>query len=173
MAKSRKVLLMLSLVVLLTLAMLPLNIVKAQDETLFSVTIIAPGNANMLRRQWGQIIANSFIQLGIDARVVYLGWADVYARVMTPLPENVGKTYDEGGYDIELIGYTPGTLPNPSQIYYGSAEAFAPTGNNYYLYNNTEANALMDIFLTTTNITERDLVSKQLQPILHAICQPP
>ena len=160
-------LLMLSLVVLLTLPLLPLNVVKAQDEPLFSVTLIAPGNANMLRRQWGQIIANSLMQLGIDARVVYLNWADVYARVITPLPENVGKTYDDGGYDIQLIGYTPGTLPNPSQIYYGSEEAFAPTGNNYYLYNNTEANALMDIFLTTTNITERDFVSKQLQPILH------
>jgi len=166
MAKSRKILLMLSLIMLLTLAMLPLNIVKAQDEPLFSITIIAPGNANMLRRQWGQIIANSFIQLGIDARVVYLNWADVYARVMTPLQENVGKTYDEGGYDIQLIGYTPGTLPNPSQIYYGSEEAFAPTGNNYYLYNNTEANDLMDIFLTTTDIAERDLASKQMQTVL-------
>jgi peptide/nickel transport system substrate-binding protein len=166
MAKSRKTLLMLSLIMLLTLAMLPLNIVKAQDEPLFSVTIIAPGNANMLRRQWGQIIANSFIQLGIDARVVYLNWADVYARVMTPDPENVGKIYGEGGFDIQLIGYTPGTLPNPSQIYYGSEEAFAPTGNNYCLYNNTEANDLMDIFLTTTDIAERDLASKQMQTVL-------
>lgn len=166
MAKSRKTLLMLSFIMLLTLAMLPLNIVKAQDEPLFSITIIAPGNANMLRRQWGQIIANSLTQLGIDARVVYLNWADVYARVITPLQENVGKPYGEGGYDIQLIGYTPGTLPNPSQIYYGSEEAFAPTGNNYYLYNNTEANDLMDIFLTTTDIPERDLASKQMQTVL-------
>ncbi|MCK4320200.1 hypothetical protein KAW11_01165, partial [Candidatus Bathyarchaeota archaeon] len=78
MANSKKVLLILSLITLLTLTTLPLNTAKAQDETLFSVTIIAPGNANMLRRQWGQIIANSLIQLGIDARVVYLGWASVY-----------------------------------------------------------------------------------------------
>ena len=166
MANSKKVLLILSLVTLLTLTVLPLNMAKAQDETLFSITIIAPGNANMLRRQWGQIIANSLIQLGIDARVVYLNWADVYARVITPLQENVGKPYGEGGYDIQLIGYTPGTLPNPSQIYYGSEEAFAPTGNNYYLYNNTEANDLMDIFLTTTDIAERDLASKQMQTVL-------
>jgi peptide/nickel transport system substrate-binding protein len=167
MAKSKKILLILSMFVLLTLTVLPLNVVKAQDETLFNLTIIAPGNANMLRRQWGQIIANSFQQLGIDVRVVYLGWEGVYSRVLKPLEVNVGKTYDAGGYDIQLIGYTPGTLPNPTQIYYGSAEAFAPDGNNYYLYNNTEANDLMDIFLTTTNLTERDLVAKQLQPILH------
>lgn len=166
MAKSKKVLLMLSLVALLTLTMLPLNEVKAQDEWLFSVTIIAPGNANMLRRQWGQIIANSLIQIGIDARVVYLGWASVYDRVFTPPLENVGKTYDDGGFDIQLIGYTPGTIPNLAQLYYGSPENFAPTGNNYYLWNRTHANYLMDTYLTTTNLTERDLAAQELQSLL-------
>jgi len=167
MTKSKKVLLMLSLVVLLSLAGLPLNVVKAQDEPLFSVTIIAPGNANLLRRQWGQIIANSFQQLGIDARVVYLGWVSVFDRVFTPAPDKVGKTYDEGGYDIQLVGWTPGLVPEPSQLYYGNEETFAPTGSNYYLFNNTEANDLMDIFLTTSNTTERELVSKRLQTILY------
>jgi len=167
MANSKKVLLILSLVTLLTLTVLPLNIAKAQDETLFSVTIIAPGNANMLRRQWGQIIANSLIQLGINARVVYLDWAPVYDRVFTPLEENVGKTYADGGFDIMLVGWTPGLIPEPSQLYYGSEEGFAPTGNNYYLFNNTEANDLMDIFLTTANTTERDEVSKRLQTIFY------
>ncbi|TET19345.1 hypothetical protein E3J74_07220 [Candidatus Bathyarchaeota archaeon] len=167
MGNSKKVLLILSLVTLLTLTVLPLNMAKAQDETLFSVTIIAPGNANMLRRQWGQIIANSLIQLGIDARVVYLGWASVYDRVFTPPEANVGKPYAEGGFDIQLVGWTPGLIPEPSQLYYGSEEGFAPTGNNYYLFNNTEANDLMDIFLTTANTTERDEVSKRLQTIFY------
>jgi ABC-type transport system substrate-binding protein len=167
MAKSKKLLLILSLVALLTLTLLPLTEVKAQDETLFSVTIIAPGNANMLRRQWGQIIANSLIQIGIDARVVYLGWASVYDRVFTPPVENVGQTYADGGFDIQLVGYTPGTIPNPAQLYYGSPESFAPSGNNYYLWNRTDANALMDTYLTTTNLTERDQAAQALQPILH------
>ena len=167
MRNSKKVLLILSLLTLLALTMLPLNMAKAQDETLFSVTIIAPGNANMLRRQWGQIIANSLIQLGIDARVVYLGWASVYDRVFTPPEENVGKPYAEGGFDIQLVGYTPGLVPNPSQLYYGSEESFAPTGNNYYLWNNTEANDLMDIYLTTTDVTERDEVGQGMQTIFY------
>lgn len=167
MGNSKKILLILSLVTLLTLTVLPLNMAKAQDETLFSVTIIAPGNANMMRRQWGQIIANSLIQLGIDARVVYLGWASVYDRVFTPPEWNVGKPYAEGGFDIQLVGWTPGLIPEPSQLYYGSEEGFAPTGNNYYLFNNTEANDLMDIFLTTANTTERDEVSKRLQTIFY------
>jgi len=166
MENSKKVLLILSLVTLLTLTVLPLNMAKAQDETLFSVTIIAPGNANMLRRQWGQIIANSLIQLGIDARVVYLGWASVYDRVFTPPVENVGKTYSEGGFDIELVGYTPGLVPNLAQLYYGSPESFAPSGNNYYLWNRTHANDLMDMYLTTTNVTERDEAAQELQAFL-------
>ena len=166
MENSKKVLLILSLVTLLTLTVLPLNMAKAQDETLFSVTIIAPGNANMLRRQWGQIIANSLIQLGIDARVVYLGWASVYDRVFTPPVENVGKTYGEGGFDIELVGYTPGLVPNLAQLYYGSPESFAPSGNNYYLWNRTHANDLMDMYLTTTNVTERDEAAQELQAFL-------
>jgi ABC-type transport system substrate-binding protein len=167
MANYKKVSLMLLLVMLLTLTMLPLNITKAQDETLFEVTIIAPGNANMLRRQWGQIIANSLIQLGIDARVVYLDWVPVIDRVFEPAEENVGKTYDEGGFDIQLIGWTPGMIPEPSQLYYGSPEAFAPNGSNYPLFNNTEANDLMDIFLTTTNTTERDEVAKKFQTLFY------
>jgi ABC-type transport system substrate-binding protein len=137
--------------------MLPLSIGKAQDESLFQVTIIAPGNANMLRRQWGQIIANSLIQLGIDARVVYLGWASVYDRVFTPPLDNVGLPYDEGGFDIQLVGWTPGLIPEPRQVYYGGDPAFlAPTGQNYYLWNNSEANQLMDTFITSTDPAVQD-----------------
>ncbi len=51
-----------------------IEIVKAQHDSLFSVTIIAPGNANLLRRQWSQVFASNLQQLGIDAKVVYLGW---------------------------------------------------------------------------------------------------
>ena len=167
MVNFEKVLPMLSLVVLLTLAMLPLNTVKVQDETLFSVTIIAPGNANMMRRQWAHMLADSLKELRINASVVYLGWAEVFNRVFTPPEENVGKPYAEGGFDIQLVGWTPELIPEPSQLYYGSEESFAPTGNNYYLFNNTEANGLMDIFLTTTNTTERDEASKELQTIFY------
>ncbi len=136
----------------MTLSLMPLSIVKAQQQPLFKVTIIAPGNANLVRRQWGQIFANSLQQLGIDAELVYLNWAPVYDRVLTPLPENVGKTYDEGGYDIQLIGWTPGLKPEPRQVYYGGDPAFfAPDGQNYYLWNNTEANLLLDEFITATD----------------------
>ena len=101
---SKKVLTVLFIVALVASAIAPLTVVKAQSDSLFSVTIIAPGNANLLRRQWSQIFASNLQELGIDAKVVYLGWTSVYDRALTPAPEFVGKTYDQNGYDILGIG---------------------------------------------------------------------
>lgn len=141
----------LSLVAILMFALMPISVVRAQEK-IFKVTIIAPGNANLVRRQWGQIFANSLQQLGIDARVIFLGWAAVYDRVMTPPPEIVGKTWDQGGFDIQLIGWTPGLIPEPRQTYYGGDPAFfAPSGQNYYLWNNSKSNELLDTFITSTD----------------------
>ncbi len=159
---------MLSSVALVTLTILPLNIIRAQDQSLFKVTIIAPGNANMLRRQWGQMFADSLKQLGINATVVFLGWVDVYERVFTPTLDMVGKTYDEGGFDIQLVGWTPGLIPEPRQNYYGADPAFlAPTGQNYYLWNNTQSNLLLDTFITSTSATEQNQTLQEWQSLFY------
>lgn len=162
----KKMFLLLSLTCLVTSVFLPVANVMAEDQPLFKLTIIAPGNANMVRRQWGQIIANSFKQLGIDARVVFLGWASCYDRVLTPPPERVGKTWENGGYDVQLIGYTPGLLPEPRQLFYGGDAAFfAPDGQNYYLWNNTQSNLYLDQFITTTNSTLQEEALKNWQKL--------
>ena len=109
----KKALTMLLIMAFATSIMASLTAVIAQNnEPLFSVTIIAPGNANLLRRQWSQVFASNLQELGIDAKVVYLGWTPVYERVFTPSEDMVGKTFDEGGYDIEAVGWTPGLLPD-------------------------------------------------------------
>jgi ABC-type transport system substrate-binding protein len=161
----KRTLLLLSLTAIITFSLMPLSTVKAQ-QPIFKVTIIAPGNANLVRRQWGQIFANSLQQLGIDANLVYLNWVPVYDRVMTPLRANVGKTYDNGGYDSELIGWTPGLKPEPRQTYYGGDPAFfAPDGQNYYLWNNTESNLLLDEFITSTNTTVQEQKLQKWQSV--------
>ncbi len=166
MHKMKRASLILTVFVLAISILWPLATVKAQDQPLFHVTIIAPGNANLVRRQWGQIFAQNLQLLGIDARVVYLNWAPVYDRVLTPPYDMVGKTYDDGGYDIQLIGWTPGLIPEPRQIYYGGDPAFfAPDGQNYYLWNNTDANLLLDKFITSTNKTEQGVLLKEWQAI--------
>ena len=147
----------------------PLTVVKAQHTSLFSVTIIAPGNANLLRRQWTQVFASNLQQLGIDAKVVYLDWTSVYDRALTPSADLVGKTYDQSGYDILALGWTPGLGAEPRQTYYGGDAAFfAPTGQNYYLWNNTESNTLLDEFITSTSDTEKASVLKQWQELYYS-----
>ena len=95
---NKKILTMILIFVLTASMMAPLVEVKAQHTSLFNVTIIAPGNANLLRRQWSQVFASNLQQLGINAQVVYLGWTSVYDRALTPSSDMVGKTYDQGGY---------------------------------------------------------------------------
>jgi ABC-type transport system substrate-binding protein len=163
---EKKIVTMLLILALAAAMIAPLIAVKAQSNSLFSVTIIAPGNANLLRRQWSQIFASNLQQLGIDAKVVYLDWTPVYDRVLTPSPEYVGKTYDEGGFDALAVGWTPGLLPEPRQLYYGGDPAFfAPSGQNYYLWNNTESNNLLDQFITSTDNTEKANILQQWQQL--------
>ena len=162
----KKILLAISVIALLTSAIAPALEVQAQsNQPLFHVTIIAPGNANLVRRQWSQIFASNLQQLGIDAKVVYLGWTSVYDRALTPARENVGKMWDDGGYDILAIGWTPGLLPEPRQLFYGGEGFFAPDGQNYELYNSSEANAQLDTFITATDSATQSAALKAWQQI--------
>jgi peptide/nickel transport system substrate-binding protein len=162
-----KVLTVLLILALAASTIAPLTTVNAQPSNpLFKVTIIAPGNANLLRRQWSQIFASNLQQLGIDAQVVYLGWTSVYDRALTPAPEFVGKTYDNNGYDILAVGWTPGLIPEPRQLYYGGDAAFfAPSGQNYVLWNNTQSNTLLDQFITATSDTDKQSAMTQWQQL--------
>jgi ABC-type transport system substrate-binding protein len=105
-------------------------------------------------------------QLGIDAKVVYLGWTSVYDRALTPSAEFVGKTYDQNGYDVLALGWTPGLQAEPRQLYYGGDPGFfAPTGQNYYLWDNAKSNDLLDTFITSTSDSEKSDVLKQWQQL--------
>ncbi len=165
MRNTTKIFLMLSLVALVISPLISIESTSAQTTSLFKVTIIAPGNANFARRQWGQMFASSLMTLGIDARVVFLDWDPVYERCLTPPTDLVGKTFDEGGWDILLLGWTPGLIPEPRQIFYGGPGFFAPDGQNYYLWNSSASNALLDQFITSTNRTEQDATLEQWQTV--------
>jgi peptide/nickel transport system substrate-binding protein len=167
---NKKFLTMVLIVALAASMLAPLiEIVSAQDHNaLFSMTIIAPGNANLLRRQWTQIFASNLQQLGIDAKVVYLGWTPVYDRVLTPPLDMVGKTYDQGGFDALALGWTPGTVPEPRQVYYGGdASFFAPSGQNYYLWYNSTSNTILDNFITSTSDSEKTSLLSEWQKVYY------
>ena len=102
--KSTILMVLIATIMLFSIVATPVPAAAQDDESLFTINIIAPGSANLLRRQWGLIIANSFRSVGIDANVVYLGWGAVIDRVFEPTAETIGKPYVEGGFDAQLIG---------------------------------------------------------------------
>jgi len=115
--------------------------VHAQGTSLFSVTVIAPGNANPARREWGAIIANSLQNVGINAKEVFLPWGTVYARVLLPALSIRGKTFDQGGFDLQLVGFTPALFPISAEFLEFDSSQFAPSSGNYYLWANSTADA--------------------------------
>lgn len=139
---------MLGIMVVSTFAFVQ-PVVVAEDEGIFKITMIAPGSANLLRRQWGLIIANSFQSVGIDASMVFMGWGSVYDRCLTPAAENIGKLYDEGGWDALFIGWSPGSPSSPFagtyQIYYSTN---TPPNSNYMLWNNATSDTLIGTMIT-------------------------
>ncbi|HYC27050.1 MAG TPA: hypothetical protein VEB67_03415, partial [Nitrososphaerales archaeon] len=58
---------------ILIFSAIPTPIAKAASAPYFSMTLIAP-TSNPARRQWAQIIQNSFVSAGIDAHLVYMSF---------------------------------------------------------------------------------------------------
>lgn len=140
-------------VVLLTLLFsvataIPFQVKAQSTEPLFKITIIAPGLANLLRQQWGLIIANSFSSVGIDARVVFIDWTGVIDRVFEPPAATMGLPYDEGGFDAELIGWTPGNPGTPfADTFSTYHSSMLPPGSNYFLWDNATADLDMETWM--------------------------
>jgi ABC-type transport system substrate-binding protein len=135
-----------TLLVMLTITVFAIPTpVLAQEEGLFELVIIAPGDANLLRRQWGLIVANSLKSVGIDASVVFLGWGPVIDRVFEPAEDVTGAIYADGGFDIQLIGWRPG---NPALPFTGAFQTYystnRPPDSNYVLWNNSIADGYLD-----------------------------
>ena len=63
--------------------------VKAQTS-LFSITLLAP-TTNPVRRQHAALIANALQSVGVDARVVYVTFSDLTARLFPSDTSKIGK----------------------------------------------------------------------------------
>src|SRR2546427_8426424 len=64
------------------------------------VTLLVP-TSNPARRAWAAIIQNSLQCLGMDVSRVELPFSpNIYARALSPPTSIVGKTFDQGGFDI-------------------------------------------------------------------------
>jgi ABC-type transport system substrate-binding protein len=170
--KSILALALLAIMLASMFAAIPAPVVAADTGTsLFKITMIAPGNANLLRRQWALITANSFQSVGIDARVVFMGWGSVYDRALTPAAENIGKTWEQGGFDALFLGWTPGSPTTPFvgtfQIYYSKN---IPPNNNYMLWNNSQSDLLLGQCLVQGYTTQGITTFKNWQELQYNEC---
>jgi ABC-type transport system substrate-binding protein len=142
-------------------------ITQAQQAPLFSVTLLAP-TSNPVRRQHAALIANALQSVGIDARVVYVTFTDLIDRFWPENASDIGRTFEEGGFDIGFIGWGfTAPVPDIKSQYLGTPEAFPPTGNNYALYNSSEANALLEEIYTTLDSNVQLELFRELSLVLN------
>jgi len=140
----------------------------AQTQTaLFSITLLAP-TTNPVRRQHAALIASAMQSVGIDARVVYVTFDDLMNRLYPSDTSKIGKGFAGGSYDIGFIGWGfTSPVPDIKSMFSGTKDAFPPAGNNFYLYNSTEANALLNKIYSTLNSTQQLALFRQFSLLLN------
>ena len=150
------------------------------------MTLIAP-TSNPARRQWAQIIQNSYVSAGIDAHLVYMSFGQWLALVLgnstcgrggAPPPVIAGAqncpepSFANGGWDAGFLGNGGGTtLPDFSTqnvvLYRGDTAAdFPPTGQNYYWWTNSTYNQLAQDYGSNFNASQRLADARQMVRIV-------
>lgn len=156
----------LALLVYLTFAsVVPLLLTPAyaQQAPLFSATVIA-STGNPVRRQYASIITRNMISVGIDAKLFYVNFDVLSNRVFFTAGQPVGATFDQGGNDINYIGWG---ATNPILDYSNyDPRNLAPAGNNYALYTNPDMIPLIDAVMTTTDVQKQVAGNKKVQELL-------
>ncbi len=125
----------------------------AQQGPIFNLVLLVP-TSNKARIASAVMIQSNLESLGINASLVQLPFApDIFDRALSPPASNLGKTFDQGGFDILFVGYNLGVDADPWSLYHSSQ--FAPGGGNYYLWNNTQNDNLTSLIKTTTDTATR------------------
>ncbi len=135
---------------------------------LFSVTLLAP-NSNPVRREYAAIISQSLQSVGINAHLVYVTFASLDARIFPENLDILGKSFDQGGFDIAFIGFgqVSPTVDFLSQ-YHSGILGFPPNGNNYKLWNSTEADRILDAYGKSLDPDKQADLMHQLSKLLYA-----
>lgn len=173
---------------ILVFSAMPVPIAKAASAPYFSITLIAP-TSNPVRRQWAQIIQNSFTSAGIDAHLVYMSFGQWLGLLLgnstcgkagAPPPlavEGAGAqncpepSFANGGWDAGFVGNGGGTvLPDFGTqnvvLYRGaSANDFPPNGSNYYWWYNSTYNSLAADYGSNFNAQARLSDAQQMVKI--------
>lgn len=143
--------LILGLLILLSAFLLPASFTARGQDTLFHVTLTVP-STNPSRQAWSEVIQSNMIEAGIDTDRVIQDWGTIYDRALDPPQDIVGKTFDEGGFDMLFVGYAMNIDPDPYALYHSSQ---IPPGQNYYLWESEENDRLCELISQTLDETEQ------------------
>ncbi|MCY3410687.1 MAG: ABC transporter substrate-binding protein [Candidatus Heimdallarchaeota archaeon] len=140
----------------------------------FNITVMSPNSVR--NSQWSALIAETLPKIGIEVSSHQsVGWETIGPRTWdrdTPPPQ-----FSEGGFDIMFVGYGWDLDFDPTGLY--DSEAIVPNGDNFYNFNNSEYNALLQSYTTAMDLEDRIEAFKALQqfifdweivaPILHPL----
>lgn len=135
---------------------------NAQQNYIFKITMIVP-QPNQARQSWSLLVQENLKSMGIDVGRVVFDFGTVGSRTFQPDPSVVKKTYDQGGYDILFVGYGLLIDADPWSIYHSSQ--FAPAGQNFYYWNNSQNDLLTTQIKETVDKTARLNLVRQWQEL--------
>ncbi len=153
----------LCLLLLLSSMLTAVQSVRAQNG-IFKITLMTFKPVEALQT-WSLLVQNNLQALGIDAGRVVFDVSTIFDRAWAPPPSVLGKTYDEGGFDILFSGYALSIDADPWSLY--DSSQFAPAGQNWYLWNNTESDNLTVQIKETVNKSQRLDLLKQWQVLAY------
>ncbi|MFX0064715.1 MAG: ABC transporter substrate-binding protein [Candidatus Hermodarchaeota archaeon] len=135
----------------LSMSFVPTGSVFAEEpEPFIRTTLLAP-TGHPVRVQHAQLIANELPKIGIGATLWLVGWDVLIPRAFEP-SGSVALSYADGGYDMVTIGWNGGLNPNTQYRFFHSS--FAPDPN-YFGVQNTTLDAMLELTVNTTDITQR------------------
>jgi ABC-type transport system substrate-binding protein len=168
---------------ILVFSAIPTPIAKAASAPYFSMTLIAP-TSNPVRRQWAQIIQNSFVSAGIDAHLVYMSFGQWLGLLLgnttcpggTTSPISGGRNcpeppFAQGGWDVGFVGNGGGTsLPDfatQNVVFYrgDNPNFYPPNGQNDYWWRNSTYDALSNQYGNTFDPAARLPVAQKMVQI--------
>jgi ABC-type transport system substrate-binding protein len=165
MVEKKYITVILSLLLMLSILSLPMVFFARGQTTLFKITLTTP-STNPSRQDWSEIIQQEFAAVGIECERVIQDWDTIYDRALDPPPDIAGKTFDEGGFDMLFVGYAMDIDPDPSSLYLSSQTTKStPPGQNYYCWENAEADRLLELMKTTVDENERLGYVKEFQEL--------
>ncbi|HEY6283002.1 MAG TPA: ABC transporter substrate-binding protein [Nitrososphaerales archaeon] len=169
---------------ILVFSAIPTPIAKAASAPYFSMTLIAP-TSNPVRRQWAQIVQNSFVSAGIDAHLVYMAFGQWLGLLLgnttcpggTTSPISGGRNcpeppFAQGGWDVGFVGNGGGTvLPDfatQNVVFYrgDNPNFYPPNGQNDYWWRNSTYDGLANQYGNTFDTAARLPIAQKMVQIV-------